>query len=406
MTIDTIPAPQNALGQFRALVMADEALADSLSRTFDAEDFAGLAMSAAGRHGIALAADTIKAEVRPDPLGLTRWAAAPESGSASASTWPPRHWLPIHVIAHGRQIFVDWANFGSQPLTAPFFEDDMRRARSLPFNRLFGYRMTLGDFLKGAADAQSLQPAGFIFHMSRCGSTLVSQMLAALPRNIAISEAAPIDAAVQICRTSPDLPAKQQDELLAAMIAAYGRQRAGCERHYFIKLDCWHALALPLFRRAFPKVPWVFLYRDPVEVMVSQLRELGSQMVPEIVPPSLYGIDNFDAMPSEEYAARVLAKICRMALENIGGSGGLAVNYRELPQAIWTRILPHFGIAFDAVDRELMNAAARNDAKAPHFAFSNDSDAKQRQASGSIRALAERHLGEVYRQLEDLRNLT
>ena len=42
--------------------------------------------------------------------------------------------------------------------------------------------------------------------MSRCGSTLVSQMLAALPQNIVISEAAPIDAVVQLNRAQPDLP--------------------------------------------------------------------------------------------------------------------------------------------------------------------------------------------------------
>ena len=34
--------------------------------------------------------------------------------------------------------------------------------------------------------------AGFIFHMSRCGSTLLSQALAAFESNIVVSEAAPL----------------------------------------------------------------------------------------------------------------------------------------------------------------------------------------------------------------------
>jgi len=41
--------------------------------------------------------------------------------------------------------------------------------------------------------------------------------------------------------------------------------------------------------------------------------------------------------------------------------------------------------------------------KAPSFEFANDSEAKQQEASELIRTLAERHLGDVYRHLEDLR---
>ena len=49
-----------------------------------------------------------------------------------------------------------------------------------------------------------------------------------------------------------------------------------------------------------------------------------------------------------------------------------------------------------------MSLAARFDAKAPDIAFAGDSQAKQREASEPIRALAERRLGAAYRQLESL----
>ena len=39
-----------------------------------------------------------------------------------------------------------------------------------------------------------MRPSGFIFHMSRCGSTVISQMLAALAEHVVVSEAGPIDA--------------------------------------------------------------------------------------------------------------------------------------------------------------------------------------------------------------------
>ena len=37
--------------------------------------------------------------------------------------------------------------------------------------------------------------------------------------------------------------------------------------------DALPSKQLPLFRAAFPKTPWIFIYRDPVEVMVSLLRK-------------------------------------------------------------------------------------------------------------------------------------
>ncbi len=399
MTTHTISAQQSALDRFRALAMADPALAQSLSRTEHAERFAALAVEAANARGIALGADAVRELMRPDPLGLARWTAAAMAGSK----WPHPYWLPIQVTAPGNQLFVDWAHFGPQPLTQPFFEDSIRRALSRPFNRLFRYRMNLDDFLEDAAAAEGLAPTGFIFHMSRCGSTLVSQMLAALPSNIAVSEAAPIDAAVQLSRAGAEFTADRQVAFLAAMMAAYGRPREGHERHFYVKLDSWHALALPLFRRTFPKTPWVFLYREPIEVLVSQLNQRGAQMVPEIVPPSLYGIESFEGISSNEYNARVLANICQAAADNFGDGGGLLVDYRELPEAVFTKILPHFGVACGAQERATMCGMARYDAKAPGFEFAGDSEAKQRRATGALRSLAERHFGDVFRQLEDFR---
>ena len=254
------------------------------------------------------------------------------------------------------------------------------------------YRTPLGDLVARAADAPSLRPSGFILHMSHCGSTLVSQMLASLSHNVVVSEAAPIDAAVQI----------GQVETLAAMVAAFGRKR-GNERGYFLKLDCWHALALSLFRRAFPEVPWVFLYRDPVEVLVSQVRQRGAQMVPEFVHPSLYGLGDIGGIPNEDYCARVLEKICSAASANMDDGSGLLVNYNELPQAAWTKILPHFGVTPSESDDQAMRCAARQDAKAPRSEFVSDSAVKQLEASAATRMAAKTHLAGVYRALEALR---
>lgn len=386
-----------AIERLRALVMSDTAMADSLAQIAEPGPFAKRAVRIAAERGIALTPQDLQAAMQPDPLGLSRWAAPAMLGRA----WPSRQWLPLWAFAAQGRVYVDWAHFGGVPLTASFFEDSIREALRRPFNRLFRYRMTLEDFAAGQ-DGESLVPDGFIFHMSRCGSTLVTQMLAALPHVIAISEAAPIDFIAQLNVGVLRLSPAEETRYLHAMVAAYGRRRSGGEHHFVIKLDCWHALALPLFRQAFPSTPWIFLYREPLEVLVSQMWQRGTQMVPQIVPASVFGLDE-DSVPNDEYCAKVLQTICTAVADGVSLGGGLLVNYRELPAAVATRILPHFGMTANESDCALMQQAARMDAKSPSSPFSDDRAAKHGAATEAVRAAADRYLAGVYDRLEALR---
>ena len=145
--------------------------------------------------------------------------------------------------------------FGAEPCARPSTKIDPARL-ALPFNRVFRYRTGLHDLDRAGGNGGHIAPSGFIFHMSRCGSTLVAQMLAALPDSVVISEAAPIDAVVQLGR---GLLGRR----CGAGAASHDRRlrppaRRPTRSTYFVKLDCWHTLALPLFRRAFPLCPGYF----------------------------------------------------------------------------------------------------------------------------------------------------
>lgn len=254
--------------------------------------------------------------------------------------------------------------------------------------------MTLGDFLNGAPSGGGSVPDGFIFHMSRCGSTLVAQMLARLPYAAVISEAPPVDSVVQFPDLLPSLAPSLHLDCLRAVIVALGRRRK--DGPLIFKLDSWHTLALPLFRRAFPTVPWLFLYRNPVEVLVSQERRRGLQTV----PGAILALDRLVPNAGADFGARVLREICAAALDN--HEGGLFVDYAELPEAVHRSILPHFRIAADAEAREAMQEVTSADVKMPHMPFSSDTERKQREATPEIRDLADKHLAGVYRSLQAL----
>ena len=137
----------------------------------------------------------------------------------------------------------------------------------------------------------SVPPAGFVFHMSRCGSTLVSQMLAAHREHIVISEAGPIDTVLQSHRRRPGIGDEQRIESLRGLLAAYGQPGCGSAQRLFVKFDSWSVLDLPLVARAFPDVPWVFVYRDPVEVLASTRTRPRQPDGAGMLEPGLLGLD-------------------------------------------------------------------------------------------------------------------
>ena len=388
------------LEAFCALVLEDPSLQQALRRPAGADEFMAALLDAARQRGFLLAADDVRRAMHQRSLGIDNLV----ESEVKATPLPPDGWLPIRASWQGAELYVHWAYFGERPLRDPFFEGDVRACLYAPFNRLFRHVTPIETLAAWLKTRPHLEPSGFIFHMSRCGSTLVSQMLAALPSNIVVSEASPIDTVVQANRWRPDLSEDRQARWLQSIIGALGQKRSGGEQRYFVKLDCWHTLALPLFRRAFPAVPWVFLYRDPIEVLVSQLRIPGTQMIPGGIGPDLYGLErSYGPGTAEDYYAQVLAKVTEPAVAHYASGGGLLVNYSQLPDALFTAILPHFGVPCGEADRAAMMQAARYDAKAPGFEFASDSGAKQQAATPSARAAVDRWLGDLYRRLEALR---
>ncbi len=311
-------------------------------------------------------------------------------------------WTPVRFYRREEGSFVDWCYIGEDRFTRPFFEDTVSRRMSDPFNLLFRHQTPI-EFLGEINETlPGISPTGFIFHMSRCGSTLASRMLAALPQNIVISEAPPIDS---ILRGNPRIPDEQRVRWLRWMIGTFGRKRTAGEKHYFIKFDSWSAMRLDLVREAFPGVPWIFLYRDPVEVMVSQMRQRGAQMIPGALGLLLPGLTlaGILRMSPEEYCGRVLEKICESFLEHAADPKGIAVNYTELPAAATGRILEHFGVSYSPEDIAKMTAITQFNAKTPGIDFTADGKEKRDEASEIAREIAAVRLNPLYEKMEAIR---
>lgn len=385
------------LEQFRLLVSGDATLQDRLAPLYVPEQFIAAAITAGAEQGIQLDEEMLHEALKPDPLGIARWS----SGAASDSGYLTRQWLPTAIVPMAQGAGVSWAHFAGAGLHESFFESSARRAGALPINRLLNRRSTLQSLIDAPVPDDALMPDGFIFHMSRCGSTLAAQMIAALPHAIVASEPPPIDRAVQLNHQIAGLPHDIHVRVLRALVAALGRDRTGDASHYVVKLDAWHIKALPLFRAAFPDTPWVFMYRDPVEVMVSQKRQSGMMAVPGEIQPETFEASSEDTLLA--HGANVLGQICRSAVDGMAGGGGILVNYTEMPGAVPERILPHFAINVDAADRAAMESATRQDVKSKDRTFTPDSADKHAEATPDIVSVVEQYMAAPYAALEALR---
>lgn len=311
-------------------------------------------------------------------------------------------WMPIRLYFEQQsRPLLDWCYFGERRFTEPFLEQTIEECLRHPFNLLFRHQTPL-EVLADLQEAEpGLYPTGLIFHMSRCGSTLISQMLAALPQNIIISEAGTIDTVLRARFLNPAITDEQQLTWLRLLLSALARRRSERERDLFIKFDSWHTLSMPLILRAFPGVPWIFVCRDPAEIIVSHLRHPSGRMLSGMAETHLLGLDmaTIARMPLEEYCALALARICETVLRHIGDAGAI-IDYSQLPDAVADFLPAVFRVTFSESDLALMRAATERNAKVPSARFVADTEAKRSETTDAVRQAVDKWVGPIYKQLK------
>jgi hypothetical protein len=145
-------------------------------------------------------------------------------------------WIPFLLEWRDPEPIVEWCYLGEKRFTAPFSSETIDDCLRRPFNLLFRHRTPIGALERFRAARPGLTPNGFIFHLSRSGSTLVSQMLAAVPTNIVLSEAPIIDLTIRTYQFMPAASEEQRVEWLRRIVEIFGRPR-GSEKNFIIKFD-------------------------------------------------------------------------------------------------------------------------------------------------------------------------
>ena len=302
----------------------------------------------------------------------------------------------------GAEPVITWRPRGRTRFTEPFFEDALRKSTSDPEVGVRRCHTGLDALLEIAGESTGTpRPAlaGFIYHASRCGSTLAAQMLATIPGVVVFSEPPPLEAVLRREERS-----ESSIRILRALVSAWTRALPE-SLHFIVKLDSWHILHWRLLHAAFPATPSVFVSRDPLEILASHARRRGTQMVPGLIAPERFGWDlaMIRAWTFEEYAARVLATLGGAALEAARSTGLRLLDYSEFPDVALGPLPAHFGLSVTPSDRDAMEIRARSHAKSPDEPFRPDAAAKRASAAPELIQATEAHARAVYRQLESAR---
>ena len=301
--------------------------------------------------------------------------------------------IPTGIDSVRGQRRILWQRSDGERFTDPFFEDTQRRLERAGFGRVDA---TALDEWSTTPDAWP--PVTVILHVSRCGSTLLSRMLAAIETNLVISEARVIDAILRPGPGKPSAGIEERAVWLRHAAAAFAASQRRPPARLILKLDCWHIFELDTIRLAFPDSPLLFVHRSPLEVLVSLARRPSLTLVRDTVSPAEIGVTRAarDAMSQVELAAAILGAFFREAIRHRRHL--VPVPYESLPAFAWTDFP---GPALSPVEIQALKAVAGYDAKNPGETFAPDSDRKRAEATLEIREACARLADSAYASLRD-----
>jgi hypothetical protein len=266
---------------------------------------------------------------------------------------PLQNWIPFRLDFYDKELNCRWLYVADKKYIEPFFHETTAKCGSFEENRKFLKSVsTLEGLIEFAQDLPTIAPTAFIFHVSRCGSTLLAQLLSLDEHNIVLAEPPIFDEVLrEIAFKNTDISEEIINESLKAVVKFLGQKRTGLEKNFFIKLDSWHIFYYEKLRKLYPETPFVFSFRRPDEVIRSQLKESGMHAYPGVIQPEIFGLTLEEILAVERpvYVAKVLEKYFDQYLqivENdknaifINYSAGILTNLDKIEQILQLKIKP------------------------------------------------------------------
>ncbi|MHB2032748.1 MAG: hypothetical protein ACYCVE_05160, partial [Gemmatimonadaceae bacterium] len=297
-------------------------------------------------------------------------------------------WIPFNFeqwLPRGR---ISWLEASGCRFEDVFFDHTVRTLReSQPRPQEWASSTRVIDQL--AARCTLRPPRGLIFHVSRCGSSLLAAALRTAGHTEVIAEPRPLNILLtpDAWQWQDGLPGSERGRCLTTFAHLYG-----CAVDYaegiVLKFCSWNILSWRIVRAAWPDIPCVVVIRDPLEVLASNVAKMPDWVVHRAVPVAqtdTFGWPGYAArvLSTDEYVGRVLARYFEAAAE-LAQSGATLISYEDMTTSSIQNVARLFGTtaSFDAITAVM----ARN-TKDPRAAPWNADADKWKRAEASARQM-------------------
>ncbi len=291
------------------------------------------------------------------------------SRSRGTIRWlPGKGWLPVSFHLQRHPIRVRWAEFGSTPLSHPFFHESVDYVRGA-LAKTMELDTDLQTLIETAQELMPVAPAGIILHISRCGSTWISNCLKTAEDTTVVSEAHPIqqvlDSTFVPSQSGYDEAVRQQ--ILASLLTRFAHYRSAKPYKIVLKLDVLGLFLISRLRSYWPEVPFLILIRNPAEVIASNVARPGLWLTARL--PSIRNCIPYEWTPSnpsemsaEEYCARAIGSLCEAATRGLDDRS-MVVSYENIDHTVVARIAAFFGLRLPDIHDQELQRALKLDAK-------------------------------------------
>jgi hypothetical protein len=211
-----------------------------------------------------------------------------------------------------------------------------------------------------------VEPAGIIFHVSRCGSTLLSNALSAAENVLVTGEAPAIQKAIQLAANASPRVSSTGAGTLRAMCKAFAYYRASQAQQLIVKTGMATVIGLRAIRAIWPSVPCVMLVRDPIEVAVSNTQSPPKSILDWYDNPSacIAGAPPNQVLERglEEFCAWLIGRTCEVALQQLDDKC-ILIDYTDLNAETALHVAKFFSVPMTADTIKILRNAFRLDAK-------------------------------------------
>lgn len=245
---------------------------------------------------------------------------------------------------------VLYRDIGRESFDLPLFDDVVEEDRaSRPAQQSLRFLLSADAILKTPSDMPHEVPTGLIFHVGRCGSNLLCNLLARVPGVVILREPELFNALFLSLAVEKDHERRIRLEALTTKLLrslAHGVRQddLGQPRRCVVKFSSWNALLAENLLKRLPRTPSVVVVRAPLETVASYLQQ----------PPYWYKErhDQNGLAEAARYFASNWSAITACALR-LPPARTLIVCYRELAADtgdVVERVCRLFGLGSSRVD--------------------------------------------------------